>query len=133
MPALLQCTYTPKNKSSNDLPVNCYEPTRYELFMRAKGITKPINPSHDVQFCPASKAYYVDNTLSTTNAKGLPAGSCPTAQTTVQTAPSPAAKVSNLPPAEGSPVNPLAALIQAQGSSTKDSNMNAMLSKLFQK
>ena len=77
LPTLLQCTYTPKNHSSNDLPVNCYEPTRYELFMRAKGITTPINSSTDVQFCPASKAYYVDNTLSVANAKGLPAGSCP--------------------------------------------------------
>jgi hypothetical protein len=45
--------------------------------MRAKGITTPINSSTDVQFCPASKAYYVDNTLSVANAKGLPAGSCP--------------------------------------------------------
>jgi len=133
MPALLQCTYTPKNHSSNDLPVNCYEPTRYELFMRAKGVTNPIDPSHDLQFCPASKAYYVDNTLSMANAKGLPAGSCPTTKVTTQTIPPAAAKDSSQPPLQAPPVNALAALMEAQGSSGKDTNINGILSKLFQK
>jgi hypothetical protein len=76
-PALLTCTYTPRNHSSNDMPVNCYEPTRYQLFMQAKGITQQIDPTRDIQFCPASKAYYVDGTLKMKDAKGLPSSSCP--------------------------------------------------------
>lgn len=139
-PSLLTCTYTPKNHSSNDLPVNCYEPARYQLYMQAKGITKPIDPLNDVQFCPASKAYYVDNTLSRSDAIGLPAGACPTAKATEKTtenanarqaAPAAARQAA---PAPAAPMqDALAALMSAQGPAGKDDQMKGMLSKLFRK
>jgi len=138
-PALLTCTYTPKNHSSNDLPVNCYEPIRYQLYMTAKGITKTIDPLQDIQFCPASKAYYVDNTLSVSDAKGLPAGACPTAKATEKTIdkttdkPRANAKVQPATPSSAAGANPLAALMSAQGTAGKDDPMKGMLSKLFQK
>jgi len=134
-PALLTCTYTPKNHSSNDLPVNCYEPIRYQLYMTAKGITKTIDPLQDIQFCPASKAYYVDNTLSVSDAKGLPAGACPTAKATEKTIDKPRAnaKVQPAAPSSDAGANPLAALMSAQGTAGKDDPMKGMLSKLFQK
>jgi len=138
-PALLTCTYTPKNHSSNDLPVNCYEPIRYQLYMTAKGITKPIDPLQDVQFCPASKAYYVDNTLSVSSAVGLPAGACPTAKATEKSTDKSRDNAKVQPPAsrQAAPAAPmqdaLAALMSAQGTAGKDDPMKGMLSKLFQK
>ena len=138
-PALLTCTYTPKNHSSNDLPVNCYEPIRYQLYMTAKGITKPIDPLQDVQFCPASKAYYVDNTLSVSSAVGLPAGACPTAKATEKTTDKSRDNAKVQPPVsrQEAPAAPmqdaLAALMSAQGTAGKDDPMKGMLSKLFRK
>ena len=75
-PALLQCSYTPPNGAlSNNLPVMCNDVERYKTFMQAtNNIDSKIDANSlvDVGFCPASKAYYVDGTLTRANAIGLP-------------------------------------------------------------
>lgn len=89
-PVLFQCTYTPPNRAlSNNLPVTCYDVQRFKTyFIRATNNTesdKWIDASSlvDVGLCPASKAYYVDGTLTRANAIGLPGSvsspaACPT-------------------------------------------------------
>jgi hypothetical protein len=93
-PALLKCTYIPTNRSSYDIPVHCTDVPRFKLYV---GSTLPPQwaaaatgfidsyASRDVNFCPASKAYFVDGTLTRANATGLPgpqvcppAPACPT-------------------------------------------------------
>ena len=84
MPALLRCTYIPPNGSSMNIPVHCNDVGRFETYINAtldQGWKMYINIIHqfinsfsvkDVNFCPASKAYYVDGTLLRKDAFGIP-------------------------------------------------------------
>ena len=99
LPALLKCTYTPPGASSSassgsslssissgSLPVECWDFPRAKTFIgkivetwnwdkdfvaRVNAELRRIEPI-DVIFCPASKAYYIDKTLTAENAIGLP-------------------------------------------------------------
>ena len=95
MPALLKCNYIPANNTSNNMPVECYDHNRYSRVLRhayknrgedAERVMSLYNEYYQkgVMFCPASKAYYVDKTLTRENAWGLPgppaaAKACPPA------------------------------------------------------
>ena len=80
-PALLKCTYTPANHSSYDIPVPCVDVPRFKMYVDstlpekwrivARAFIDTFS-TKDVTFCPASKAYFVDGTLSRANATGLP-------------------------------------------------------------
>lgn len=80
-PALLKCTYIPTNQSSYNIPVHCTDVPRFKLYIESTlppqwaAIARSFIDSftsRDVNFCPASKAYFVDGTLSRANATGLP-------------------------------------------------------------
>lgn len=89
-PALLKCTYTPANRSSYDIPVHCTDVPRFKMYIQstlpsewaaAAGAFVDSFTTRDVNFCPASKAYFVDGTLSRTDATGLPGPQvCPAAK-----------------------------------------------------
>jgi len=74
--ALLSATYLPPNGSSM-VPVTCYDWDRVSLFLNAIDTTGASTAAYskmkdvDVFFCGASKAYYVDGTLTKANAKGV--------------------------------------------------------------
>jgi hypothetical protein len=78
LPALLKCNYTPANGSSNNIPVNCIDLPRLETYLQAMGENQEFidnvrkNNSDNVIFCPASKAFYVDGSLTKEKARGLP-------------------------------------------------------------
>jgi hypothetical protein len=88
IPALLSCTYVPPNNMTNGMPTTCYDYDRvknylnvlYVLDGRKDAIAKmnmhlESRMKFDVIFCLASKAYYVDKTLSQADAKGVPGSS----------------------------------------------------------
>lgn len=84
LPALLRCTYIPPNGSSMNIPVNCNDVGRFQTYINAtldQGMKGYINMIEkfidsysvkDVNFCPASKAFYVDGTLTRKDAFGIP-------------------------------------------------------------
>jgi hypothetical protein len=74
LPALLHATYMPTNQSSVT-PVSCYEWERAKIFLDAwdpsGGVTRQYASQKDTNyqlFCGASRAYYVDGTLSNNTA-----------------------------------------------------------------
>jgi hypothetical protein len=81
LPAILKCTYIPSNGSTFNSPIHCIDVPRYKTYI---GMSIPSQWKElanelldqfgriDVNFCPASKAYYVDGTLSRKDARGLP-------------------------------------------------------------
>ena len=95
IPALLICNYIPANNMSDNMPVECYDHNRYSRALRhvyknngeeaTERVISLYNQYYQkhIMFCPASKAYYVDKTLTRENAWGLPgppaaAPACPT-------------------------------------------------------
>lgn len=87
-PALFNASFTPiKNASANPVPVTCTEWNRFSAYLQqsfpsALAAYEKIKGVH-VYFCGAAKAYYVDGTLSASNAIGVPSGNslpglCPT-------------------------------------------------------
>jgi len=89
-PALFNVTFTPV-KNGSSVPVLCTDWNRFKLFLgkvfpKAIPMYEKIYGKH-VYFCPAAKAYYVDGTLSASNAMGVPSGNalpgiCPPTSTT---------------------------------------------------
>lgn len=86
LPAILKCNYIPTNGSSNGMPVDCMDADRAIQYINMQGgpykdtIINNISSGKDVQFCNASKAYYVDRSL-TTGVKSVPGQTCPTTTT----------------------------------------------------
>ena len=86
-PALFNASFTPiKNASANPSPVTCTDWDRFRAYLQ-KSFPSAL-PAYDkikgvhVYFCGAAKAYYVDGTLSASNALGVPSanslpGLCP--------------------------------------------------------
>jgi hypothetical protein len=81
LPALLKCTYIPSNGSTFNSPIHCIDVPRYKIYIGTsipsqwKDFANSLLDQFgkiDVNFCPASKAYYVDGTLSRKDARGLP-------------------------------------------------------------
>jgi len=83
-PALFRCTYIPPNGSSMNIPVHCNDVGRFKTYINSTldqgmrqyseiiyGLIDSISVK-DVNFCPASKAFYVDGTLERKNAFGIP-------------------------------------------------------------
>ena len=77
LPAILSASYIPPNGSSV-VPLTCYDWDRMVIYFNAVDPTGETvkstvqNKDKDVQFCGASKAYYVDGTLSISDAIGVP-------------------------------------------------------------
>ena len=73
-PALLKLSFTPRMNGTTN--VTCYEFNRFITFY------KKIAPSYidsitaqrykNVYYCDAAKSYYIDGTLSASNAMGVP-------------------------------------------------------------
>jgi len=87
-PALLTCTYVPPNNMTSGMPTTCYDYPRADIYLDAlytfigrtdliPDIKKTFEARMkvDVLFCSASKAYYIDKTLSQADVKGLPGSS----------------------------------------------------------
>lgn len=84
IPAFLKCNYIPPNNMSDNMPVECYDSNRFTRALRhvyknqgEESIARVISRFNEyyqkhIIFCPASKAYYVDKTLTRANARGLP-------------------------------------------------------------
>jgi hypothetical protein len=88
IPALLSCAYVPEGNMTNGMPTNCYDFSRAKKYLNVlyvldgkRDAIADMNmylesrKNVDVIFCSASKAYYVDRTLSQADAKGLPGSS----------------------------------------------------------
>lgn len=89
LPAMLKCSYLPVNGSSKGMPVDCLDESRSRIFAannpdktQQSSMLSNITSMKDVQFCGASKAYYVDRTLQASDAQSVPgaAGSCSTSE-----------------------------------------------------
>jgi hypothetical protein len=80
LPALFNASFTPiKNVSANPPAVTCTDWNRFALFLErtfpaAIAEYDKIKGVH-VYFCEAAKAYYIDGTLSASNAIGVPTAS----------------------------------------------------------
>lgn len=78
-PALFNASFTPiKNVSANPTPVTCTNWPRFKLYLQhvfpsAIPAYESIQGKH-VYWCTAAKAYYIDGTLSASNAIGVPSG-----------------------------------------------------------
>jgi hypothetical protein len=78
-PALLKLSFTPRvNNPASTNNVTCYDFTRAISFYRAKRNNTHVKYLYrhrytDVQLCDGAKAYYIDGTLSASNAQGVPA------------------------------------------------------------
>jgi len=77
LPALLSATFSPPLNLSA-VPITCYDWKRMELFYNAQDPSGRTSRSQatikdrNVNFCGAAKAYYIDRTLSISNAIGVP-------------------------------------------------------------
>ena len=87
-PALFNISFTPiKNVGANPLPVICTDWPRFRMTLELSApsvipLYEKVQGVH-VYFCEAAKAYYIDGTLSGSNALGVPSGNslpglCPT-------------------------------------------------------
>ena len=94
-PLILKCNYLPPNGKSNGLPVDCMDDASVRRYISVVGGSIPETTlMNSVMFCGASKAYYIDGTLSAPPALDVPG----TAQKAQVCPPAPAC-----PPAAASP------------------------------
>lgn len=72
-PLILKCGYLPPNGKSNGLPVDCMDDASFRRYLSV--VPQPISEEYlrnSVRFCRASKAYYIDGTLSVPPALDVP-------------------------------------------------------------
>ena len=82
VPVLLKCNYLPPNGKSSGLPVDCIEEESFKRYTTvAGGSLSDDYMSKSVRFCKASKAYYVDSSLTTPTALDVPGLVAPPAKT----------------------------------------------------
>ena len=72
-PLILKCNYLPPNGKSNGLPVDCMDDASVRRYISVVGGSIPETTlMNSVMFCRASKAYYIDGTLSAPPALDVP-------------------------------------------------------------
>ena len=72
-PLILKCNYLPPNGKSNGLPVDCMDDASVRRYISVVGGSIPETTlMNSVMFCGASKAYYIDGTLSAPPALDVP-------------------------------------------------------------
>lgn len=84
-PLILKCGYLPPNGKSNGMPVDCMDDASVRRYLSV--VPQPVSEEYlmnSVMFCGASKAYYIDGTLSAPPALDVPgsgakAAACPPA------------------------------------------------------
>jgi hypothetical protein len=85
LPLILKCNYLPANGKSNGLPVDCMDDVSIRRYLSVKGDTiSEEYIKNSVKFCGASKAYYIDGTLSTPQVLDVPGLVAPVAKIPVE-------------------------------------------------
>ena len=80
-PLILKCNYLPPNGKSNGLPVDCMDDASVRRYLSV--VPQPVSEEYlmnSVRFCGASKAYYIDGTLSSPEVLDVPGLVAPVAK-----------------------------------------------------